>query len=333
MKDLLFLLCNYPFDEKNREPLSKLTGEVKDWHKMVELINAHGIIALAAYNIKECGLEKKIPQDAMAALENGYMQSVVRNSWLTERWKEVNIILSNAGIKHVLLKGMALEHTLYGSKGLRQMNDNDILLKRDDAIKAWHLLQQHGFSHELIKSSLYKVIIADIGKHLPSLYKNGYAVELHHKLFDNRTTGEKEYVNPVDSAVEIVIGDTKAWILSKEIQMMYLIDHFNKHAMKGEVQLRQYADIILLDKTSKVIMPDTFIANPQQQNDPRYRKAAYRKAVYRKTVASVPGKHRLRYIAGDIFPSVKWMKERYGCSGMKSLFYYPHRLGKLLWLV
>ena len=213
------------------------------------------------------------------------------------------------------------------------MNDNDILLKRDDAIKAWHLLQQHGFSHELIKSSLYKAIMADMGKHLPSLYKNGYAVELHHKLFDNRTTGEKEYVNPVDSAVEIVIGDTKAWILSKEIQMMYLIDHFNKHAMKGEVQLRQYADIILLDKTSKVIMPDTFIANPQQQNDPRYRKAAYRKAVYRKTVASVPGKHRLRYIAGDIFPSVKWMKERYGCSGMKSLFYYPHRLGKLLWLV
>jgi len=328
MKDLLFLLCNYPFEEKKREPLTKLIREVQDWHKMVELINAHGIIALAAYNIKECGLEKVIPADAMAALENGYMQSVVRNAWLTERWKEVNTILCNAGIKHILLKGMALEHTLYGSKGLRQMNDTDILLKHDDALEAWHLLQEYGYSHELIKSGLYKKILADIGKHLPTLYKNGYAIEIHHKLFDNKTTGEKEYVNPVDSAVEILIGDTKAWILSKEIQMMHLTDHFNRHAMEGEVQIRQYADIILLDKTSKVIMPETFIINPQQQDDPRYRKAAYRKAV-----GSVAIKYRLRYLAGDIFPSVKWMKERYGCSGMKVMLYYPHRLGKLLWLV
>jgi hypothetical protein len=33
-----------------------LLGEVSDWHTLVKLINAHGIIALAAYNIKEAGL-------------------------------------------------------------------------------------------------------------------------------------------------------------------------------------------------------------------------------------------------------------------------------------
>ena len=121
-------------------------------------------------------MEKYIPEDAIAALENWYMKSVVRNAWLTERWKEVNTILSRAGIKHVLLKGMALEHTLYGSKGLRQMNDTDILLKHDDELEAWHLLQEYAYSNELIKSGLYKKILADIGKHLPTLYKNGYAV-------------------------------------------------------------------------------------------------------------------------------------------------------------
>ena len=92
MRDLLLLLCQYPYDAKNRETLSKLIGEVQDWNEMVKLINAHGIIALAAYNIKEAGLEKQIPGDAMAFLENGYMQSIVRNAWLTERWKEVNSI-------------------------------------------------------------------------------------------------------------------------------------------------------------------------------------------------------------------------------------------------
>ena len=49
-----------------------------DWPELVDLINAHGIIALAAYNIKEAGLEKKIPAQAMTVLENGYLQSVIR---------------------------------------------------------------------------------------------------------------------------------------------------------------------------------------------------------------------------------------------------------------
>ena len=136
MRELLLLLCRYPFEEKNRETLSWLLGEVKDWPALVKVINDHGIIALAAYNIKEAKLEKKIPGDAMAFLENGFMKSIVRNTWLTERWKEVNTILSDAGIKHILLKGMALEHTLYGSKGLRQMNDNDIFIKHEESLKA-----------------------------------------------------------------------------------------------------------------------------------------------------------------------------------------------------
>lgn len=324
MKDLLLLLSRYPFEESNRKTLSDLLGGVQDWHKLVELINAHGIIALAAYNIKEAGLETMIPGDALAKLANGYLQSVVRNTWLTEHWKEVNTILGNAGIKHVLLKGMALEHTIYCSKGLRQMNDNDILLKREDSLKAWHLLQQNGFSHRQIKSVLHKKILIDIGKHMPELYKDGYAVEIHHKIFDS----ESENDNAIDTSVEILIGDTKAWILSKDMQMKHLISHFERHAMEGSVQIRQYADIVLLDKTSNVVMPDTFITDPHQKSN-----KAYRKAAYKKSFASVPAKYRLRYLAGDIFPSVRWMKERYKCSSLKALLYYPLRIGKVIWLI
>jgi len=328
MRDLLLLLCRYPYNATNRETLSKLISEVQDWTKTVELINAHGIIALAAYNIKEAGLEKQIPEDAMAIIENGHMQSVVRNTWLTERWKEVNTILSNAGIKHVLLKGMALEHTIYGGKGLRQMTDNDILLKRGDALKAWHLLQQEGFSHELIKSSLHKKIMIDIGKHLPCLYKNGYAVEIHHKLFDTTTTDGKDYNDLIDNAAEILIGNTKARILTKEIQLKHLINHYERHALEGNVQLRQYADIILLDKASTIGIPDSFVYNPRQET-----KMEYRKAAYKINIRSIQPKYRLWHIIGDIFPSVKWMKERYNCTGLKTLVYYPIRVGKLLWLI
>lgn len=328
MKELLLLLCRYPFDETNREDLSRLLGAVRDWHKMVDLINAHGIIALVAYNIREAGLQKTIPEYAMTLLDNGRMQSMVRNAWLTERWKEVNTILTNAGIKHILLKGMALEHTLYGAKGLRQMTDNDILVKREDSLKAWYLLQQEGFTHELIKSPLHKKILLDIGKHLPTLYKSGYAVEIHHKLFDNKKIIEEMVHDPIEDAIEIHVGDTKALILPKDIQQTYLINHFEKHAIEGNCQLRLFADILLLDKTSQILIPDNFISNPQQENKPEYRKAAYKTAI-----GSIPVKYRLRYIIGDIFPSIKWMKKRYKCNVLKALLYYPIRMGKLFWII
>ena len=54
----------------------------------------------------------------MTILENGY-----HTEHLTERVACTNVgkrsmqILCNAGIKHILLKGMALEHTLYGARG------------------------------------------------------------------------------------------------------------------------------------------------------------------------------------------------------------------------
>jgi len=56
---------------------------------------------------------------------------------------------------------------------------------------------------------------------------------------------------------------------------------------------------------------------------------------YRKTVREIPGLHRkILFVLGDLFPTLTFMKKRYKCnSKLKALIYYPHRLGKILWLV
>ena len=328
MRELLLLLCRYPYDPSNRDTLSRLLREIDDWHFMVNLINAHGIIALAAYNIKEARLESEIPLDAMAFLENGYMQSVVRNAWLTERWKEVNQILNDAGIKHILLKGMALEHTIYGSKGLRQMNDNDILIKPEDSRKAWYLLQQNGFTMKPLKSCLFKKIMFDIGYHLPALYKKGYAIEIHEKLFENESVDDKSYLDPFKDVDKISIDEIQAFIPAKNIHLRYLTKHFEHHKLVGNCQLRLYNDIILIEGSIKNVFPDRFFLNPIQEYNPEFRKV-----LYKQTLHSVTPKYRLRFILGDLFPSVTWIKERYKCSTIRALLKYPIRILKLSWLV
>lgn len=328
IRDLLILLSKYPPEEKNRLALSGLIERVQDWSKLITLINSHGIIALAAANLKAAGLEKQVPETVMIALENGLLQSVVRNAWLAGKWKEVNKILNDNGIKHIVLKGMALEHTVYGSKGLRQMNDNDILIRQEDSIRAWNILKNEGYLPEPQKSFLHNKIKFQIGEHLPALYKQGYSVEIHYKLPGNIAKMGDSDIDPFFDAVEINIAGEKALALSDELHLKYLISHFEKHKMEGVCQLRLYTDILLLDRNSKIVFPDQFTENPKQDLKMKFLKIAWRK-----TISEIPSQYRFRFISGDIFPSLTWMRNRYKCNTAKALLYYPARIAKLGWLL
>ena len=326
LKDLLLLLCRYPFDKENCEELAGLVAKVRNWHRLTGLINAHGIIALAAYNIKEAGLEKEIPADAMKLIMNGLHQSLIRNTWLTTHWKRVNVILSDAGIKHLLLKGMALEHTVYGSRGLRQMSDNDILVKSDDVMRAWLILQEHGFVSDMIKSPLHRKIITGIGKHMPTLRKDGFAFEIHHRLFDE--PGRNRILDDaIDNANEIMIEGMKAFILKDDIHLEYLKKHCDYHISTGDFQLRLWADMELMSPGSGPQLTEELITEPGRK------RKGQNKEVYRSHFRAIPRGSRFRYLAGDIFPSITWMKRRHGCRVVKAILMYPGRIGKLLWLL
>jgi hypothetical protein len=255
------------------------------------------------------------------------MQNMIRNTWLIQRWKEVNKILSEAGIKHVLLKGMALEHTLYGAKGLRQMTDNDILVKKVDLIKAWLLLQENDFEPDMIKSPLYKKIITEIANHIPALRKDGYSLEIHHRLFYEKDRNES-LDEAVDNAIEIEIEGTRAFVLQDNIHIDFLKKHLQHHLISGNAGLKLYNDIELIRPGSAPSFPAGFLLNPNQSENQKQRKKAYCMHYY-----SLPPRIRLRFLVGDIFPSLKWMKKRHRCGWLKAILYYPQRLGKVVWLL
>jgi len=57
--------------------------------------------------------------------------------------------------------------------------------------------------------------------------------------------------------------------------------------------------------------------------------------VYRRMIRDIPGIHRkILFVLGDIFPSLTFMKVRYGVNNtLKALLYYPLRVGKLFRLI
>jgi hypothetical protein len=291
---------------------------------------------------------------------------------------EVLRLLNAENIKTVILKGLALENSVYGSSGLRQMSDVDILINREECIKARKILISNGYESLPVKSFFHNLIIGYSGKHLPSLIKSGTSVEIHHELFG----GRKNLLTKLlyDSSYEVELKGEKTWFPQPQIFFLYLVKHLWLHEMNNESQLRLYTDLIvliekyndeilnynLLKYASKAGMSEILawhleplrdmwsVSFPGWLNDfidkwhnqdfinkfffflrsPKDNPPGDKAGFYRHILGDIPGLHRkFLYVLGDLFPSVSFMKNRYKCkSTWRVLLYYPHRLGKVLWL-
>ena len=273
---------------------------------------------------------------------------------------------------------MALETTVYGNRGLRQMSDVDVLVTKEDSIKAYKTLIRSGYVALPVKSVLYKLIIKHIGKHLPSLIRNGFSLELHHDLFGRENSLTRKLY---DTSLETELSGKKVYIPSPQIFFLYLIKHLYSHEINNESQLRLYTDlVVLLEKhrdeiinaelpvlaseagmtsilawklellrdlwgisfpgwlnefTDKWYNPDSINKFIFFLKSPKDNPATDKSLSYRSIIKDIPGIHRkIIFVLGDMFPTITFMKKRYGCKSARgAVLHYPHRLGKLMWLI
>jgi hypothetical protein len=375
---LLASLC-MPVDvEPARTRTEELLSLVVDWERFLKLATNHGIAALAYVGLDHSGLSDRVPEHVIAALRNARLKSMARNSALMRQMEEVLKVTGDMDMKIILLKGMALELTVYGNTGLRQMSDIDVLALKKDAIRVHKALIGSGLRPLSPKSLLHRPITGHIGKHLPTLFRNGFAIDIHHDLFghDKSQLTAKFY----DTAVETILGDRKVYVPAPWFFFLYLVRHLHKHEEQNESQLRLYTDLLMLIAKygDEIFCPELFEYSQKaglnevlatklnilgefwgisfeehvtgfiaRWYDREFSKKFFfflgspkgnplpdRSGSYRDIFREIPGIHRKAlYFIGDLFPTIRFMKKRYGCrSGLRALLYYPHRLGKVVWL-
>ncbi len=376
---LLCGLCRLTFDTGNSEKLKDLTQKITDWSYFLSLARSHGISALVCSNMSRLGLTDIIPTEITNNLWNSYMMNLARNSGFTAKMAEVLNLLNSRNIKTVILKGLALELSVYGNSGLRQMTDIDILVSWEDSFKARQILLENGFISKPLKSVFYKPLLNYSGKHLPTLTREGFSFEIHSDLFG----AKKSYLTRMlyDDSHETEINGEKAFIPDPMMFFLYLVKHLWLHEMNNESQLRLYTDlVVLMEKHREEIFdPDLTVLSeksglneimaarlrplrdileisfPDRINrfidlwsgsdsvdkfvcflkSPKDNLSPDKAKLYRYHLNEIPGFHRkILFVAGDLFPTIEFMKNRYGCdSKLKALLYYPVRLGKLWYLI
>jgi len=240
---LLLSLCRLDFTEPQKARISTLIKQVTNWDRFVWLANEHGIIALCWHNLVELHTDATIPKDYLEHLHKGYLASLARNTRIFNLLEQVLKIAKKENIEIILIKGLALEKTIYGNQGLRQMNDLDILVKSKHAIQLRKLLLQNGFQSQPVISPLHEKIIPSYGKHLPEMYKEGLSVEIHFKLFEQKGNSLTETF--IEKSLLIKNSDNFN-IPDPLMHFLYLIKHLQKHESEGTTQLRLYTDLAVL---------------------------------------------------------------------------------------
>lgn len=402
---LLLLLSRTDFTGDERHQIREESHLFTSWNLFTSLAVRHGVAALVWQNLTDLDLATVIPETERLLLEGLRFKSIARVSWITGAAATVCAMLEREGIRVVLLKGLALEHTVYGSRGLRQMSDADLLVTPSDVLRARDIMIREGFRSMPLKSPLYKKIILDLGNHLPELHRGGISVDLHYRLFGPEA--EEMVVSAIAESETIVTGTGSFRVLPPLTAFLALVSHIYKHEIKGEFQLRLWVDIFLLlcryrssiltddlpavaeeagiapeirivltvmeqvwgveipasmrartgvegsgghDEESPVRKVKVGAADDGLRSGSEAGRAGRfmhdmmhpgsivplsQREIFMINLSSLksPGK-KMIFILGDIFPSIVFMKRRYGCSSaFRALLFYPHRLGKLAWIL
>ncbi len=241
---LLLLLCRTGFTDDERERAAAEAGSMKEWKRLTDLAVRHGVAALVWQSLSDLSLTALVPETERPIMEGSRLRSLARVAYITSVAAEVTKSLEQEGIRVVLLKGLALEHQVYGARGVRQMSDADLLVSPRDVLRARDLLIKAGFVSNSLKSRLYRPIILDIGNHLPELHRGGISVDLHHRLFGREAT--EMVAAAMEKAEVISAGGQSLFVLPPLTAFLGLVSHIIKHEIKGEFQLRLYIDIYLL---------------------------------------------------------------------------------------
>jgi hypothetical protein len=220
----LFSLINY-------QPAPCLR-EVLDSPELLPYIEMNGVAGVLFYHLQKADLQQLVPPDIYEFLHDRFHFQIRRNMACTAAAKVVFRLLHTAGIPFLVLKGIALAEHVYPHFAMRTTSDLDILIHKDDLLRADLALTQAGYQAQ---DSTPKQALLNPPGYLASLeyHKPGIAfayVHLHWHLV-NTSTPATAFINKVDmeriweKSVVAKVAATEVRLLCPEHLIIYLCEH------------------------------------------------------------------------------------------------------------
>ncbi len=162
----------------------------------------------------------------------------------------ISSLLSEAGIEHCFLKGLALAHLAYPLPGLRLMRDLDVLIAPTDLARAHALLVSRGGT--MAQFADRPVLTSETAKHLPPIHSPDQIipVELHDRMLsadDRIAPGARQALEAAlwSGRRHFPLGRTDVPVPSSAVLLLHLVLH-GVHEHELDLGPLYIADIVYL---------------------------------------------------------------------------------------
>ncbi|MEA2061757.1 MAG: nucleotidyltransferase family protein [Thermodesulfobacteriota bacterium] len=130
-----------------------------DWPKVLALAGQHGLAGFVYKALANHGKDL-VPEAVLGQLKKMYFQNSTRNLYLGATLLKILNLFKQHRIDAVGFKGPVQSEVLFQDIGIRTFFDLDILVRKDQAVRARNLLMDQGFSTDIhIPASQEKVYL------------------------------------------------------------------------------------------------------------------------------------------------------------------------------
>ena len=241
---IILLSADINPDEQKIQKLDNCLKEIRNWDFVTERLVSSGMGPLFYVKIPRLKNADLIPARSVQRLKDAYYYTLSRSVMMYKVLNKVVTLLTGNDIEVMVLKGAFLVDALYGDVALRMFSDIDLLVREQDADRAFGLLQQAGFQSDPGDSML--TFLRDKAKHehLPQLVYKGIPVELHTMLHK----AEDEYEFSPDEmwahAQQVTLQGVEVKVPDWPDTLIHTSIHLNKHFRDGQIQMSGFNDIV-----------------------------------------------------------------------------------------
>jgi hypothetical protein len=212
-----------------------------DWPQLVHHADGHSLTPLLYDTWRQAGLLESLPAGICDRMAQAYADNALRNGYIRAEVLQINQMLAEAGVQHLVLKGWPLVEQLYSKPAQRVLYDHDFLVRKAQAHQAYHTKDEW------------------VEKHLPPLWRNnGYCwdgylfdplyprpVELHLRLWEDGWRGlrVRQLADPWADSPTCHVGKARVRTLSPEKTLIHLTMHFAGHLIERDARLNQLLDL------------------------------------------------------------------------------------------
>jgi len=244
---LLLACASAPMDRSKSENIRLLLQQEIDWPYLKRIAHQHGLTSLLFENLRTFCMEK-VPEEILMQLREHAIANARRNLFLTGELLRILHLFEANGISAIPYKGPVLAAWAYGDIALREFSDLDILIPKEDVLKARDLLVSQGYrlpfqtdeGAVIHQRSQYEVLL--------TLGQSRVHVELKWEIIDGYFSCPLDARSLWKRKRPILLADREILTFSPEDLLLILCIHGTKHLWSS---LMWVCDVAALVRVSK----------------------------------------------------------------------------------